>query len=125
MDFLGDNMDIFTHPDESSVKNLLCKSGLPTVDITAHHMEHFFGCGSGSKLKGVVGLELYAVVALLRSLAVASYRRGAGLGSDLVVHAERYAREQGAKSLYLLTTPKLFSLDGAMPASRETKPPRL
>jgi amino-acid N-acetyltransferase len=97
-------MDIFTNPDESSVKNLLSESGLPIADITAKHMEHFFGCGSGSNLEGVVGLELYGEVALLRSLAVTASRRGAGLGSVLVAHAERYAREQGAKSLYLLTT---------------------
>ena len=97
-------MDIFTNPDESSVKHLLSESGLPIADITAKHMEHFFGCGSGSNLEGVVGLELYGEVALLRSLAVTASRRGAGLGSVLVAHAERYAREQGAKSLYLLTT---------------------
>jgi amino-acid N-acetyltransferase len=97
-------MDIFNNPDEFSVKNLLSESGLPIADITAKHMEHFFGCDSDSKLEGVVGLELYGAVALLRSLAVAASRRSAGLGSALVAHAERYAREQGAKSLYLLTT---------------------
>jgi len=40
----------------------------------------------------------------LRSLAVASSRRSAGLGSRLVAHAERHAQDQGVKSLYLLTT---------------------
>jgi amino-acid N-acetyltransferase len=97
-------MDIFTNPDESSVKNLLSESGLPIADITAKHMEHFFGCGSGSNLEGVVGLELYGEVALLRSLAVAVPARGSGLGSALVAHAERYAQERGSECLYLLTT---------------------
>lgn len=97
-------MDIFTHPSESEVKRLLTESGLPTADITAQHLMHFFGCAHGLELEGVVGLELYGDVALLRSLAVAPHRRGSGLGSCLVAHAERHARDQGVNFLYLLTT---------------------
>jgi amino-acid N-acetyltransferase len=97
-------MDIFANPDESAVKRLLTGSGLPVEDITAQHLTHFFGCGHSPGLEGVVGLELYGDVALLRSLAVAPVRRGSGLGSRLVAHAERHAQDQGVKSLYLLTT---------------------
>jgi amino-acid N-acetyltransferase len=97
-------MDIFANPDLSSVKQLLSESGLPIEDITAQHLHHFFGTGSGLELEGLVGLELYGDVALLRSLAVASSRRGTGVGSGLVAHAERHARDQGVQSLYLLTT---------------------
>jgi amino-acid N-acetyltransferase len=82
-------MDIFANPDESAVKQLLSESGLPVEDITAQHLQHFFGCGSDLELEGLVGLELYGDVALLRSLAVASSRRGSGVGSGLVAHAER------------------------------------
>ncbi len=102
-DTIRSDMDIFEKPNEADVKRLLAESGLPTADITAQHLHHFFGCGHKGKLKGVVGLELYAEVALLRSLAVAIERRGAGTGSKLVEHAEGYARNQGVKSLYLLT----------------------
>jgi amino-acid N-acetyltransferase len=97
-------MDIFAHPSESAVKRLLVESGLPAEDITVQHLQHFFACGPGRDLEGLVGLELYGKVGLLRSLAVASGRRGSGLGSRLVEHAERYARDQEVKSLYLLTT---------------------
>jgi amino-acid N-acetyltransferase len=97
-------MDIFAKPNEAAVKHLLSESGLPIEDITAQHLLHFFGCGSGLELEGLVGLELYGDVALLRSLAVASSMRGAGVGSGLVAHAERHARDQGVQSLYLLTT---------------------
>ena len=97
-------MDIFAKPNEAAVKQLLSESGLPIEDITAQHLQDFFGCGSGPKLEGVIGLELYGDVALLRSLAVASSRRGTGVGSGLVAHAERHARDQGVQSLYLLTT---------------------
>jgi amino-acid N-acetyltransferase len=104
INFLGNNnMDIFTNPEETAVKNLLSASGLPIADISAQHLHHFFGFASGGELLGIVGLELYDEVALLRSLAVASSRRGAGLGSDLVEHAERYARDHGVKFLFLLT----------------------
>jgi len=95
---------IFANPKLSAVKQLLSESSLPIEDITAQHLRHFFGCGSGLELEGLVGLELYGKVALLRSLAVASSRRGTGVGSGLVAHAERHARDQGVQSLYLLTT---------------------
>jgi amino-acid N-acetyltransferase len=97
-------MDIFANPDLSTVKQLLSESSLPIEDLTAQHLQHFFGCGSGLELEGLVGLEIYGKVALLRSLVVASSRRGSGAGSALVDHAERHARDQGVQSLYLLTT---------------------
>jgi amino-acid N-acetyltransferase len=97
-------MDIFAKPNEAAVKHLLSESGLPIEDITAQHLQDFFGCGSGPELEGVIGLELFGEVALLRSLAVASSMRGTGVGSSLVAHAERHARDQGVQSLYLLTT---------------------
>ena len=97
-------MNIFANPKLSAVKQLLSESSLPIEDITARHLQHFFGCGSGPELEGVIGLELFSEVALLRSLAVASSRRGTGVGSGLVAHAERHARDQGVQSLYLLTT---------------------
>jgi amino-acid N-acetyltransferase len=97
-------MEIFTHPTESAVKRLLVASGLPTSDLTQHHLAHFFGCGSNDELVGVVGIEPCGDAALLRSLAVAAHHRGAGLGLALVARAERHAEDLGIKSLYLLTT---------------------
>lgn len=97
-------MDIFANPDVSAVKRLLSAASLPISDITARPLQHFFGYGSGPELEGVIGLEIYGEVALLRSLAVVSSRRGTGVGSGLVAHAEHHARDQGVQSLYLLTT---------------------
>jgi len=117
-------MDIFANPDEAAVKQLLSESGLPIEDITAQHLQDFFGCGSGLELEGVVGLELYGEVALLRSLAVASSRRSAGLGARLLAHAECHAREQGVQSLYLLTTTaeRFFLRRGYAQTPREEAP---
>jgi amino-acid N-acetyltransferase len=117
-------MDIFANPEEFALKQLLSESDLPIEDITAQHLHNFFGCGSGPKLEGLVGLELYGDVALLRSLAVASSRRGTGVGSGLVAHAERHARDQGVQSLYLLTTTaeKFFLRRGYARIPREEAP---
>jgi amino-acid N-acetyltransferase len=117
-------VNIFPNPKLSAVKQLLSESSLPIEDITAQHLQHFFGCGSGLELEGLVGLELYGEVALLRSLAVAASRRGSGVGSGLVAHAERHARDQGVQSLYLLTTTaeKFFLRRGYTRIPRDESP---
>lgn len=117
-------MDIYQRPDEADVKRLLAESGLPTADITAPHLYHFFGCGSKGTLEGVVGIELCGETALLRSLAVKAAQRGLGLGSALVEHAEGYAWGKGVKSLYLLTTTAeaFFRRRGYVRTPREEAP---
>jgi len=77
---------------------------LPCSDLTAAHLEHFFGCGSMGAPDGIVGLELYESVALLRSLAVSSSCRGRGCGTALVAQAELFAKSRGAEEVYLLTS---------------------
>ena len=84
----------------ASVKRLLTEANLPTSDLTEAHLQHFFASGED----GVVGLEIYPPVALLRSLAVAASARGRGIGSALLADAERYAREQRIQQIYLLTS---------------------
>ncbi len=124
-------MDIFVQPSEPGVKRLLKASQLNSSDLTPEHLRHFFGLGTKEEPEGIVGLEVFNTVALLRSLAVTSSRRGAGLGSKLLAHAENYARILGIKSLYLLTnTAESFfkhrgyqstARDDAPSAIRETK----
>jgi amino-acid N-acetyltransferase len=124
-------MDIFIQPSETGVKILLNESQLIGSDLTPEHLRHFFGLGTKEEPDGIVGLELFGTVALLRSLAVVSSRRRAGLGSKLLSHAEDYARNKGIKSLYLLTnTAESFfkhrgyhrtGRDDAPSAIRETK----
>ena len=90
---------IHAHPNELAVRALLAAAGLPVADLTAAHLDDFWGCGDGSKLAGVVGLEAYGTVALLRSLAVAPDGQGRGLGSALLAHAEQAARQRGIATL--------------------------
>lgn len=73
-------MHIFRHPPEPQIRRLLNDCGLPTTDLTARHLKHFFSCGSEKSLRGVVGLEIYGSEALLRSLAVDKSTRGRGCG---------------------------------------------
>jgi amino-acid N-acetyltransferase len=96
-------MDIFNEPSGTGVKRLLNLSNLNGSDVTPEHLKHFFGLGTKDESEGIVGLELFKAVGLLRSLAVVQSRRRNGLGSKLVAHAEEYARSHSIKSLYLLT----------------------
>lgn len=108
----------------SAVARLLAEAGLPSADLTAAHLEHFLACGSSDAPDGIVGLELYGPVALLRSLAVGAKSRGRGCGRDLVAQAEHYARSHGAREIYLLTTTaeRFFERLGYVRVARETAP---
>jgi N-acetylglutamate synthase-like GNAT family acetyltransferase len=117
-------MNIFRNPSVSAVKSLLAESDLPSSDLTADHLKHFFGCGPKERLTGVVGLEIYGEAALLRSLAVTQDCRGNGFGKALVAKAETYARSHGVTEIYLLTSTaeRFFERLGYRPASREAAP---
>ena len=117
-------MNVFPHPPALAVTRILGEAGLPCSDLTAAHLERFFGCGSISTPDGIVGLELYESVALLRSLAVSSECRGRGCGTALVAQAELFARSQGAREIYLLTTTteRFFERLGYARVQREAAP---
>jgi amino-acid N-acetyltransferase len=88
----------------SEVEALLTEAQLPIADIASSRSLNLLGCRDGGRLVGVVGVEVYGSVGLLRSLAVEAKHRNSGLGLYLVSHAEAWAVEQGVKTLYLLTT---------------------
>jgi amino-acid N-acetyltransferase len=94
----------FFRPELSAVQTLLRQSQLPASDLTNAHLEHFIGCGSDESLAGVVCVEPYPPIALLRSLAVATAERDRGVGKRLLAEAERHAREHAVNEIYLLTT---------------------
>lgn len=117
-------MNISRNPPESAVRNLLARSQLPASDLSVEHLEHFFGCGPEGAPEGVVGLEVYGKVALLRSLAVSIESRGRGCGKALVARAERYAQSRGVNEMYLLTTTAatFFEQLGYRAVGRESAP---
>jgi amino-acid N-acetyltransferase len=121
---MASRVNIAPRPSLGAAVRLLAAADLPTEDLTAAHCEHFFFSGSPTEPTGLVGLELFGKVALLRSLVVAPDRRGTGEGAALLRHAEGHARSQGVRALYLLTTTaeSFFAKYGYQRAARESAP---
>jgi amino-acid N-acetyltransferase len=117
-------LTISPRPSLEAARHLLASANLPTVDLTAAHCEHFFFAGPPGQPTGLIGLELFGAVALLRSLVVVPGRRGGGDGAALLAHAEHHARSNGVHALYLLTTTAepFFAKHGYTHAPRETAP---
>jgi len=88
----------------TEVEALLTEASLPVSDLPNCRSLNLLGMREGGRLVGVVGIEVYGALGLLRSLAVAQDRRNAGIGLGLVSNAETWAAERGVKTLYLLTT---------------------
>jgi amino-acid N-acetyltransferase len=91
-------------PPRAAALALLHAHGLPVLDLTDEHLQHFFFAGPDGSLTGLVGLEIYDSVALLRSLVVDENARGTGLGAALTHHAEHYSASKNVGAIYLLTT---------------------
>lgn len=88
----------------TEVEALLTEAQLPVSDLSSSLSLSLLGMRESGRLVGVVGIEVYGAVGMLRSLAVASARRNTRLGVSLVSNAEALAAERGVKTLYLLTS---------------------
>jgi amino-acid N-acetyltransferase len=86
----------------SAAVDLLKKNNLPTDDLTDTTL--IFALLDGDHVSGTIGLEHEGEDALLRSLSVSEEKRRSGLGMELVRFIEQYAKENGVKNIYLLTT---------------------
>lgn len=86
------------------VKKLLDEADLLYSDLLNSKQAQLFGIREDSNFIGVVAVEVYGTVGLLRSLVVQKSARKSGYGKALVERAEVWAFENGIKSLYLLTT---------------------
>ncbi len=88
--------------DTEAIHALLEGSGLPTADLPRARPEFVVAC-EGTRVVGVGGLERFGEAGLLRSIAVAPDRRGAGIGPMIVGYLEERARTSGLSELVLLT----------------------
>ena len=89
--------------DFDAAKGLLQAAGLPVEDLSGDHMDHFLVASDGADIVGVIGLETFAGVGLLRSLVTRAAVRNAGIGRRLVAELEARARGQTLQELWLLT----------------------
>ena len=89
--------------DLRSATALLESASLPVEDLDGEKLENFLVASSGNTVAGVIGLERFGAIGLLRSLVVAPAYRDAGLGRRLVATLEARAAAAGVRQLWLLT----------------------
>lgn len=87
--------------DLAFAKRLLKDEGLPVEDLGIDYLK--LSATIDGELAGVIGLEDFGEIGLLRSLVVAASARGTGLGRSLVGALEAAVRERGMQELWLLT----------------------
>ena len=92
-----------TPADEIALKQFLETNDLLNRDIEPADLKHFLMVRDGFGVVGLVGLEIKADCALLRSLAVKKRYRNRGLATLLVDKIEEYAQTLNINTLYLLT----------------------
>jgi amino-acid N-acetyltransferase len=116
-----------TPGDVESIRSLLVAARLPVAGFEDQFPEAFVLARSLEGDVGCAALEVYGRAALLRSVAVREDVRGRGIGSALVANRLRAARDQGAISVYLLTTTAaaFFQRTGFVPAPRHGAPGEL
>ncbi len=107
--------------------SLLEAAGLPTADLAGDNKAYFGLRGPDGNLAAAAGLEVHGTSAVLRSCAVATDRRGEGLGRRLVGLMLSEARHAGADRLYLLTetAEAFFAGLGFRPVDRADIPPEV
>jgi N-acetylglutamate synthase-like GNAT family acetyltransferase len=90
-------------PDDiPEIERLLAAEWLPPIAI-AEFLDSFWVLESDGHVAGAAGIEIYGEAAVLRSVVVAPELRGTGGGDRLVRNGLDYAREHGAKRVYLFT----------------------
>ena len=87
--------------DLAFARRLLQDEGLPVEDLGLDYLK--LSATIDGELAGVIGLEDFGELGLLRSLVVSSSARGSGLGRRLVDALEDSVRERGMRELWLLT----------------------
>lgn len=91
-----------TIDDLAIINRRLAEAHLPHDDVEPH-LRHFILASEDEVITGIVGLEIYGHIGLLRSLVVAQDARKRGIGRDLCESLYQHALAQGVRDLYLLT----------------------
>lgn len=109
--------------DRQSIITLLKEEKLPVEDLPAS-LANFLVASENDKIIGVIGLEKYRSLALLRSMAVSMDYRNNNVASQLVEQLETFAKSSGIKWMYLLTetAEQYFERQAYQKVSREIAP---
>ena len=116
------NIRAATGKDVATALELLRQAGLPTADLTSKHLA--LVAEDSSTTLGVIGLENFGSVGLLRSLVVHPSARARGVGGALAAALVRRAHELGIGELWLLTVDAdaYFESLGFTPRNRDDAP---
>ena len=95
------NVRAATGRDVATAFEFLRQEGLPTADLTVSNLALVAEDSSGTL--GVIGLDEFGGVGLLRSLVVRPSARGRGVGRSLATALERFAHGHGIREMWLLT----------------------
>lgn len=112
-----------SNADYEMICRILNEHQLPAEDCLAH-LSHFFILEFGNRTAGIGGLEVYGQYGLLRSIVILDDFRLRGIGRHLVHLIIEYARDQGIRSIYLLTedSQQYFSRLGFLAVDRTSAP---
>lgn len=112
-----------TAADLEAVVALLEAEGLPLAGLGGTQLWVAVP-GAGLPAVGVIGLEQHDRHGLLRSLAVRDYRRGEGIGSQLVDHVLAEAQRRGLTAVWTITDTAegFFTSRGFSAVPREQAP---
>jgi amino-acid N-acetyltransferase len=91
-----------TPVDKHQIRRLLSECELPTLYIH-RHLKSFMVAKRAKKIVGVIGVEVYGRVGLLRSLCVNQAYRGRGIAKTLHARILAYAQMRKVGRLYVFT----------------------
>ncbi len=90
--------------DRPFILAVLQRMELPHGDLMPSMVSRFSVCIEDGDVVGVIGLEAYDGVGLIRSLAVVPTSQGVDVGAELLATAEAQAQALGLRRVYALTT---------------------
>nr|WP_067054258.1 arsenic resistance N-acetyltransferase ArsN2 [Mucilaginibacter sp. L294] len=110
-------------PYRTQIVELLATEKLPVTDLP-ETLDNFIVAIQNGRVIGVGGVEVYGNYGLLRSLAVHSEHRGAGIAGKLLSRLDSISKQKGLSELYLLTetAPAYFKHKNYNPITREEVP---
>ncbi len=91
-----------TPADKSQIRRLLSECGLPTLYIH-RYLKSFMVAKAAKRVVGVIGVEVYGRVGLLRSLCVEQAYRSRGIAKMLNAEILAYAQARKMERFYMFT----------------------